>query len=239
MSALLKLKKIGKAYDGKIILRDISLDVKKGEILYVIGPNGAGKTTLLKIMALLENPSAGEIFHDGTKVKASDAGCHRKKVTMVFQQTVLFKTTVFGNVSYGLKLRGYSKEEIEKRTERALESVKLEGFGRRKAKKISGGEQQRVALARALVTEPELLLLDEPTANLDPANITLVEDIIRGLKGKTTVVVATHNLFHARRMADRVACILDGELIDIGKTKEIFGRPKDERTKKFIRGEFF
>ncbi len=239
MATILKLKKIGKKYDEKTVLRNTSFDVKKGEILCIIGPNGAGKTTLLRIMALLENSSNGEIVHENKVLKVYDDVNYRKRVTMAFQQTALFRKTVFDNVAYGLKIRGYSKDEVKKRTERALESVNLGGFGKRKAKKLSGGEQQRVALARALVTEPELLLLDEPTANLDPANISVVEDLIRNLKGKTTVVVATHNLFHAHRIADRVACILDGELIDIGTTKEIFSHPKDKRTKKFIRGEFF
>ncbi|MEW6222093.1 MAG: ATP-binding cassette domain-containing protein [Candidatus Hadarchaeota archaeon] len=239
MAALLKLKGVGRKYDVKTALHKIDLDIKRGEIFSIIGPNGAGKTTLLRTMALLDNPSGGEIFYMGRKVSRANALAFRKKVTMVFQQPVMFNTTVFENVAYGLKIREVADEQVNQKVATALELVGMEGFSERRGKKLSGGEQQRVVLARALVLEPELLLLDEPTANLDPANVPLVEKIITGLKGKTTVVVATHNLFQAKRISDRVACLLEGELIDIGKTEEVFKHPKDERTKKFIRGEFF
>ncbi len=239
MVTVLKLRRISKEYDGKTALRGINLDIKEGEILSIIGPNGAGKTTLLHIMALLDKPTSGEIVYKGAKIKRANLTQHRKNITAVFQQVVLFNSTVFENVAYGLKLRGCPAEEIEQKVDSVLKLVRLQGFRDRKAKKLSGGEQQRVALARALVLYPKLLLLDEPTADLDPANTILIEKIIGGLREKTTVVVATHNLFQARRLSDEVACLLDGELMAMGKTRNIFMHPKDERIKKFIHGEFF
>lgn len=239
MAALLKLKNIRQEYDGKIALKGVDLDLRENEVLSIIGPNGAGKTTLLRIMALLDKQTVGEVIYKGARIRKSNLDRFRKKITMVFQRAVLFNATVFDNVAYGLKLRGYQRDEIERRVEQALGLVRIENFSRRKAKTLSGGEQQRVVLARALALEPELLLLDEPTANLDPTSAALVERMIKNLKKETTVVVTTHNLFQARRLPDRIVCLLDGAIITTGKTKEIFRRPKDERIRKFIRGEFF
>ncbi len=239
MAVLQRLKHVTQEYDGKIVLRGVSLSVRRGEVLSIIGPNGAGKTTLLRIMGLLDKPVGGEVIYRGVKVRKSNAPHIRSKITMVFQRAVLFNTTVFDNIAYGLKLRGYSSDEIERRVGRVLERVGMEKFSKRRAKTLSGGEQQRVVIARALVLEPELLLLDEPTANLDPTNVTIVEEIIRSLKNNAAVVVTTHNLFQARRLPDRVVCLLDGAVIDVGKTDDIFRHPKDERTRKFISGKLF
>lgn len=220
-------------------LRGISLDVKSGEILTIIGPNGAGKTTLLRILALLDKPSSGKLIYQGQSVDSSNTPFLRKKITMVFQRPILLNDTVFENVAYGLKLRGLTEDEIADRVEAALDSVMLKNFAHRMAKKLSGGEQQRVVLARALVLNPELLLLDEPTANLDPTSATIVEKIIRQLRGRSTVVVATHNIFQAKRLSDRVGCILNGMIIDVDKPKNIFTKPRNEIIRKFVRGEFF
>ncbi|MFQ6129530.1 MAG: ATP-binding cassette domain-containing protein [Candidatus Hadarchaeaceae archaeon] len=239
MAVLQRLKNITQEYNGKIALRGVNLSVRKGEVLSIIGPNGAGKTTLLRIMGLLDKPVGGEVLYKGVRVRKSNVPRLRSKITMVFQRAVLFNTTVFDNVAYGLKLRNYSNDEIERRVGHALGLVGMEKFAKRRAKTLSSGEQQRVVIARALALEPELLLLDEPTANLDPTNTTIVENIIRSLKNNATVVVTTHNLFQARRLPDRVVCLLDGVVIDVGGIEDIFRRPKDERTKKFISGELF
>ncbi len=146
-------------------LDNVSLEIEKGEIFCIMGHSGAGKTTLLRILALLEKPDTGEYYFDEAKVNWNDS--LRKSVTMVFQIPVMFNTTVFKNIAYGLKIRGYPKDEIKKKVKEVLELVRLPGYEDRKAKYLSGGEKQRVAIARAIVLEPKLLLMDEPTANLD------------------------------------------------------------------------
>ena len=239
MRVLEELKEINREYDGSVALSNVSLRVKKGEILTIIGPNGAGKTSLLRIMALIDKPTGGSVYYDGVKVTGANRDRLKSKITMVFQEAVLFNTTVHKNLAYGLKLRNCPKREIERKIKEALELVRMKDYEYRPAKKLSGGEQQRVVLARALVLEPELLLLDEPTANLDPTNIAIIERIIRNIKEDTGVVLATHNLFQAKRLSDKVACLLNGVLLDIGTPRRIFERPTNMKTRKFISGELF
>lgn len=230
-----------KSFGSREVLRNICLDVRRGEILSVIGPSGAGKTTLLKLMNLLLNPDGGKIFFDGvdTDVDEKQRRVLRRKMGMVFQHPALFDTTVFNNVALGLMIRGFHKEEIEKRVEDALRYVGLKGFAKRKASSLSAGEAQRVSLARALVLEPKLLLLDEPTANLDPGNVLQIEETIRRVNSErgVTVVLATHNLLQAKRLSHRVAFLWMGELVEVGETKEVFENPKSERTALYLRGE--
>ncbi|AEH24147.1 ABC transporter ATP-binding protein [Pyrococcus yayanosii] len=239
--SLVRISNISKSYEGKKVLDGINLEVKKGEIFCVMGHSGAGKTTLLRILALLERPDSGEYVFDGKPVNWSRPGELRKSITMVFQTPVMFNTTVFKNIAYGLKLRGYSKAEIEKKVHEVLSLVRLKGYEKRKAKTLSGGEKQRVAIARAIVLEPKLLLMDEPTANLDPTNSAIIEDIVREItkENGTTIVFSTHNMFQAKRLADRVAHMYAGRIVEVGKTKEVFERPKSELTKRFINGELF
>jgi len=205
--------------------------------LAVIGPNGSGKTTLLRMMALIDKPNDGEIYYKGEKVDNSSAKTIRGKVTMVFQRSVNFNKSVYKNVAYGPELKKMSESEIKKKVMQVLDLVGIRKFVDRRSKKLSGGEQQRVAIARALVLEPELLLLDEPTANLDPKNTLEIERIINKIKKRTTVVIATNNPFQASRLSDHVVCLLDGRLIGEGTPKEIIDRPRDARIKKFVRGE--
>jgi len=226
-----------RAYDGRAVIKQFNLKVRKGQVLAVIGPNGVGKTTLLRMMALLDKPTDGEIYYKGEKVDDSNAKAIRGKVTMVFQRAVNFNKTVYKNVAYGPELEKMSENEIKRRVMQALDLVGMKKFADRRSKKLSGGEQQRVAIARALVLEPELLLLDEPTANLDPKNTLEIERIINGIKKRTTVVIATNNPFQASRLSDRVACLLNGRVIGEGTPKEIIDRPRDARIKKFVRGE--
>jgi len=226
-----------RAHDGRAVIKQFNLKVRKGQVLAVIGPNGVGKTTLLRMMALLDKPTDGEIYYKGEKVDDSNAKAIRGKVTMVFQRSVNFNKTVYKNVAYGLQLKKMSENEIRRRVMQALDLVGMKKFVDRRSKKLSGGEQQRVAIARALVLEPELLLLDEPTANLDPKNTLGIERIISEIKKRATVVIATNNPFQASRLSDRVACLLNGRLIGEGTPKEIIDRPRDARIKKFVRGE--
>lgn len=230
-----------KQYDGKTVLKIDNLAFAAGKIYGLIGPSGAGKSTLLRILNLLEPPTGGKIYFKGIVVegKAKLLLNLRRKMTMVFQHPVLFDTSVYENVMYGLKVRGVSQREAKRLVEQALEDVGLAEFAQRNARSLSGGEAQRIALARAMVLKPEVLLLDEPTSNLDPANVAVVERSIRRLNEKygTTVIMVTHNIFQAQRMAEEVLFFYRGRLVEKGPTQQVFHNPEDERTRAFIKGE--
>jgi len=154
---MIELTDVVKQFDGIAALKNISLEVVKGEIFSVIGPNGSGKTTLLRIMAGIDTPTRGTVFFDGEEMNRKNLVKLRRRGTMVFQKTALFNTTVFGNIAYGLKLRQFPQQEIKKRVTDALDIVKLHDYEERLAKSLSGGEKQRVALARALALDTEIL----------------------------------------------------------------------------------
>ena len=220
---MIELTGVSKLYGDVAALRDVSLKVERGEILTVLGPNGSGKTTLLKILGGLERPSRGEVLFDGVRIGGDNAEEMRKRATLVFQRTVLLRGTVRNNVAYGLRLRDIPDEDIERRAREAIELVGLEALADRQAKDLSGGEQQRLSLARALVLDCELLLLDEPTANLDPESLAIVKDVIRKLnEGGTTVVLATHNIEQARELSERLLLLERGEIVEAGRPQDLF-----------------
>jgi tungstate transport system ATP-binding protein len=236
---MIELEGITKRFGEVVALDSVSLKIDEARIFAVIGNSGAGKTTLLRIISLLERQDEGRYLYKGEDAWGKEEDL-RKKITMVFQKPVMFNTTVYNNIAYGLKLRGYAKEEIKTKVAEMLELVRLEGYEKKNAKRLSGGEQQRVAIARALVTEPELLVLDEPTANLDAANASVVERCIKEMVDDgTTVIMATHNLFQAKRLSDKVAYLFNGRLIEVGKTERVFEKPENEFTKKFVNGELY
>jgi molybdopterin-binding protein len=226
VTVLAELKNLTKSYGNRTVLNDVTLQIDKGEILGLLGPNGSGKTTLLKILAFLEKPELGEVKFLGVTVTDKNAEPMRLRSTMVFQRNLLFSTSVYGNIAYGLKMRRLPQNTIREEVKKALRLVELEGFEKRSAKKLSGGEQQRVALARALVLGTELLLLDEPTANLDPKNTQIMEEVIAKINHelKTTIVIATHNMFQAKTLPHRIALINEGKITETGETAEIFSR---------------
>jgi molybdopterin-binding protein len=226
MAVLAELKNLTKYYGPRMVLNHITMQVYEGEILALLGPNGSGKTTLLKVLAFLLKPDDGEIKFQGEIVDEKNSERMRLQSTLVFQRNLLFNTTVFNNVAYGLRVRRVPKIEIATEVTRALKIVKLDGFEKRSAKKLSGGEQQRVALARALVLKTKLLLLDEPMANLDPKNASILEEVIvtANRELKTTIVLATHNMFEAKTMPHRIALINDGRITEVGSSADIFGR---------------
>ncbi len=226
MILVAELRNITKVYGARTVLEGVNLQIRKGEILALLGPNGSGKTTILKILAFIENPTNGEVQFLGKKVNFKDTEQVRLQSTMVFQKTTLFSTSVYNNVAYGLKIRKIPKTELDAEVKNALNLVKLEGFEKRNAQKLSGGEQQRVAIARALVLKTELLLLDEPTANLDPKNVGIVEEVIETVNReyKTTIVMATHNMYQAQKLPHRIALMNDGRITEIGEPAIIFGR---------------
>ncbi len=222
--SFLELENLSKSYGRAVILKEINLRVMRGEVMALIGPTGSGKTTLLRLINLLEEPTTGRIMIEDQDISAlSERGkiTVRRRMAMVFQKPVMFKADVENNVSFGLRMRG--KGDSAKVRE-ALAMVGLSGYERRDANTLSGGEMQRIALARALILQPQLLLLDEPTANLDPKSVDAIDRLLEGLaKGRTTVILATHNMQEAHRLADRVAVLQEGRLTAIGHPDEIFG----------------
>ena len=234
-----QLADVVKLYGQREVLHLDELAILRGEIFGVVGPSGAGKSTLLRLLDFLEPPTRGQIRfgddtigHNGTAPLAV-----RRRLAMVFQRPVLLNTTVADNVAYGLRLR--RAERIAQRVQAALEQVALRHLASAPARTLSGGEMQRVALARAIVLEPEVLLLDEPTANLDPYNVGLIERIVADLNRQrgTTIVLVTHNVFQARRLAQRAGLLLDGRLVEVSAASQFFTAPGDQRTAAFVRGE--
>jgi len=237
MGAIYEFDGVSKSY-GKIdAVLDLTLSIA-GNPTAVLGYSGAGKTTLLKILAGLEMPSHGTIRYKDMEITEKNVRILRRVVTMLFQEPVSFNRSVLDNVAYGLRIRGVSKEEATRRTSETLASVRLKGFENRKATKLSGGEQQRVALARALVLEPEVLLLDEPTSNLDPANAAVIIEVIQEYAKKGLIVVSTHNFLHVRRLTRWAIYLEKGKIIETGATNDLLGDPKEKRTKRFVNGLF-
>jgi len=230
---------IRKKYEHEVLRVD-SLAIKKGEIYGIIGPSGAGKSTLLRIINLLTPPDSGSILFHGKPVSYNGAArlAIQRKMSLVFQKTLLFRDSVRNNVAYGLRARGLALPEIEKRVNALLEQVGMTDLAARRADTLSGGEAQRVAIARAVAFEPELLLLDEPTANLDPGNIEMIEDMVIKMNNlrSITVVMVTHNIFQAHRIAKEVIFIHQGDIIEMGETEKIFSAPAEEKTRAYIEG---
>ena len=215
---IFKVRNLKKVYNNKIVLDVDNLDFQEGKIYAIVGPNGSGKTTLLNILNLLEKADEGQIFfHDQeiTNKSNEDILEIRRRMTLVNQDPFLFHSTVYDNIAYGLKIRSIPPKVQKSRIKSALNIVGLSGFKDRRANQLSGGEAQRAVIARALVIEPEVLFLDEPTANIDQKHIDVVERIIKKIKKeiKTTVIFTTHDLSQAYRLADEVISLLDGKII--------------------------
>jgi tungstate transport system ATP-binding protein len=238
VSSLYRLRQLRMAYGepARVVLDLDELDIAAGEVLAVVGPSGAGKSTLLRLLNFLERPTGGTIEFEGQPIAGDPPLEVLRRVTTVFQRPLMLSRTVYDNVAFGLRLRG---QRDSNRVEAALAEVGLEALARSPAGRLSGGEMQRAALARALVLDPAVLLLDEPTANLDPNNIGLIETILRRQNEArgTTLVVVTHNIFQARRVAGRVALLLAGRLVEAAPTDDFFTRPRDPRTAAFVRGD--
>jgi tungstate transport system ATP-binding protein len=237
---IIKVQCLQKEYSGKRVLDIENLQIEKGQITAVIGPSGAGKSTLLHLLNGIEAPSSGAIWFDNNELDNKTLSLDlRRRMVMVFQRPIVFNTTVYENLAYGLKLRGMKKEEIRKRVEEMLEITGLKGKSQQKAVTLSGGEAQRVAIGRAIIIRPEVLLLDEPTANLDPANISMIEQLIKYARDnyELTVMIITHNMFQAKRLSDNTIFMLNGKVVEYNTTENLFTKPENYETKAFIEGK--
>jgi phosphate transport system ATP-binding protein len=246
----MRTDELGVAYSGKPAVKGVSLEVNQGEVLALIGPSGCGKTTLLRSLNRLvdQTPTAtrsGAIYLDDEDVDLHDVTELRRKVGMVFQQPNPFPMSIFDNVAYGLRERGSRRPSrgalrpaVEDALGRAglLEEVQEDMM--RPALRLSGGQQQRLCIARSLAVNPEVLLLDEPCSALDPRSTSLIEDLIISLRDDVAIVIVTHNLQQAYRVADRVAFMYLGDLVEYGEADQVFGAPQAKRTREYVSGGF-
>lgn len=233
---MIDLKDITKEFSDVLALKHINLHLNNKGVFAIIGPSGAGKTTLLKILALLLEPSEGQILVNNVIVDKKMRSSLRGRFTMVFQNTLFFNSNVHDNISYGLKIRNLPTNEVTKRIGDVLTQLGLVELEKRLMSELSVGQMQRVSLARALVLEPDILILDEPTANLDPENNLIIEREISSFSKTKPVVMSTHNIMQIYRIADSVAFLSGGSIIDQGE-KGILEDPQDDRIKRFVAGE--
>ncbi|MXV63370.1 ATP-binding cassette domain-containing protein [Natronorubrum sp. JWXQ-INN-674] len=241
-------------YGTETVFEGVSLSVSPGEVVAIIGPSGVGKSTLLRLLALFDAPNRGSIEYENQAVwDVSEQRRleYRRRIGMVFQEASLFDASVRRNAEYGLRVRRSWTDRLRHELSSlvgktngtgdaidALETVGLREQADQDASSLSGGEAQRVAFARALAYEPDILLLDEPTSDLDPRNTAVIEDaILEARRRGIGVVIATHDMHQAERIADRVAVLLGNDIIEVGNTETVFENPTDERTRKFIEGE--
>jgi len=236
LAYLYVLDSIQHRYGERLVLDIDHLEVRRGETLGIIGPSGSGKSTLLRLLQFIERPSAGRIVFDGQSIEGEPALAVRRRAASVFQHPLLLDRSVRDNITFGRRVRGH--RDARTRVSRLIDELGLNDLVDAPARSLSGGEAQRVAVARALACEPDVLLLDEPTANLDPYNVALIEDLIHSQRGRgVTVVLVTHHPFQARRLADRVALLLSGRLVEVAPTPEFLDRSRDPRTRAFLNGE--
>lgn len=237
LNPILEIKNLEVKRGGITILNVSSLLIHEGEILSLIGPNGAGKTTLLQTLSYLLKPFQGEISFRGKGVESNHSVMeYRRKLAMVFQEPLLFDTTVFNNVASGLKIRGMRRNQIRDRVIEQLNRFGITHLSDRSAKTLSGGESQRTSLARAFALRPEILLLDEPFASLDPpTRDSLIEDLERILRQtQTTAILATHDRMEALRLSDRIAVMNNGKILQIGSPDEVMNQPVSEFVASFV-----
>jgi phosphate transport system ATP-binding protein len=246
----MQVDEVSIAYGSKLAVRSVSLPIRQGEVLALIGPSGCGKTTLLRSLNRLTELTrtaslTGRITLDGTDIATMEPTALRRRVTMVFQQPNPFPMSVFENVAYVLR------EQAKRRPRRPALRGRVEDALARAglldevadnldhpALRLSGGQQQRLCIARALAAQPEVLLLDEPCSALDPQSAKVIEDLVVKLREEVAVVIVTHNLQQAYRIADHVAFMYLGELVEYGSAGGLFGQPRQQRTRDYVSGAF-
>ena len=236
---LIQVKHLGKSFGSLQVLKDVTVDIYKGDVVCVIGASGSGKSTFLRCLNLLEEPTEGQILFEGTDItdKRTDINKHRQKMGMVFQQFNLFPhMTILENLTLApIKLQGKKKEEIEPEAMKLLERVGLADRANAYPSQLSGGQKQRIAIVRALCMKPDVMLFDEPTSALDPEMVGEVLNVMRDLaEAKMTMVVVTHEMGFAREVATRVMFMDGGNFVEENEPKEFFSNPKNERLKAFL-----
>ena len=236
---MIKVEHLSKKYGDLVVLKDITVEIKKGEVISIIGPSGTGKSTFLRCLNLLDTPSGGSIFIDGTDILAPNADVPkvRRKMNMVFQSFNLFShLSVLENLTIGqLRLLGRSGKEAEQKARELLKLVGLAGKADSYPDELSGGQKQRVAIARCMAMDPEIILFDEPTSALDPELVGEVLSVMKLLASEgMTMMVVTHEMGFANEVADRVAVMDAGRIIEIDTPEVIFKRPNEARTQAFL-----
>jgi tungstate transport system ATP-binding protein len=235
---VIEIVNLNQSYGQRQVLKDINLKIEKGEVLALIGPTGAGKTTLLRLLDMLESPASGSVRFGGRDVTRSRRYQLevRRRISFVQQKPVVFNMNVSDNVALGLRWRHEKSWLVKQKVADALEQVALIGYESQNARTLSGGEAQRVAIARALVIRPEVLLLDEPSANLDPISASKIDQVLTGIiaERRTTIVMATHDLSQGQHLADRIAVLMNGQLLQVGGPDDIFSSPRSLEVAEFV-----
>jgi phosphate transport system ATP-binding protein len=246
---IIQTKNINLFYGKVQALKNINLDINKNEVTALIGPSGCGKSTFLRTLNRMNDlidsvRTEGEVIYEGKNIYDE---CNiielRKKVGMVFQKPNPFPMSIFDNIAYGPRIHGIkNKSQLAEIVEKSLRGAavwdEVKDRLKTSAMGLSGGQQQRICIARVLAVEPQVILMDEPTSSLDPISTAKVEELMDVLKRNYTVVIVTHNMQQAGRISDKTAFFLNGEVIEFGKTEEIFYKPKDKRTEDYITGRF-
>lgn len=250
MSNIVSVKNMCLWYGDHQALKNISMEIPEKSITAFIGPSGCGKSTFLKTLNRMNDlipgvKITGDIRYEGTDIFAKEVDVNnlRKEIGMVFQKPNPFPMSIYDNVAYGPRTHGISnKVKLDEIVERALRDAAIWDEVKDRLKKnalgMSGGQQQRLCIARALAVQPKILLMDEPTSALDPISTSRIEELVMELKEKYTIVMVTHNMQQAVRVSDYTAFFLLGELVEFGRTDDIFSQPKDQRTEDYITGRF-
>lgn len=247
--SVISTKNLELYYGNNKALKGINLDIEKNSVTALIGPSGCGKSTFLRTLNRMNDlidgvKIEGQVFFEGKDVYQDLNEIElRKRVGMVFQKPNPFPMSIYDNVAYGPRIHGIKeKKKLDEIVEKSLKGAALWDEVKDRLKKsamgLSGGQQQRLCIARTIAVEPEVILMDEPTSALDPISTAKVEELIDALKDKYTIIIVTHNMQQAGRIADKTAFFLTGEVIEYGKTEDMFERPQDKRTEDYITGRF-
>lgn len=235
---ILKITNLCHEYGDRHIVKNINLEINKGDAFVLIGPTGAGKTTLVRLLDLLEKPVSGSIYINGVDVTRSPRRRleARRKMAYIQQKPIVFNMNVYDNIACGLRWRHEKGNTVRQKVEAAIALVGMSDYRNREAKTLSGGETQRVAIARALVIEPEILFLDEPTANLDPISVSKIEDVLAYVvrQHKITIVMTTHDMSQGQRLGGKIGVLINGELLQVDSPNEIFTSPRSKEVAEFV-----